>query len=40
MIGRKDTGTLSANHMRAFRLSFFTAESGFKHECKSCSNID
>jgi hypothetical protein len=30
MIGREDTGTLSTNHMRAFRPSFSKAETGFK----------
>jgi len=30
MIGRGDIGTLSTNHMRAFRPSFSKAETGFK----------
>jgi hypothetical protein len=32
MIGRENTGTLSTNHMRAFRPSFSKAETGFNSE--------
>jgi hypothetical protein len=32
MIGLKHTGTLSTNHMRAFRPSFSKAETGFQHQ--------
>ena len=30
MIGRERTGILSTNHMRAFRVAFSKAETGFK----------
>ena len=30
MIGREDTGTLSTNRMRALRVAFSKAETGFK----------
>ena len=30
LIGREDTGTLSTNHIRAFRPSFSKAETGFQ----------
>jgi hypothetical protein len=30
MVGQEDTGTLSTNHVRAFRPSFSKAETGFQ----------
>jgi hypothetical protein len=35
MIGREDTGTLSTNHMRAFRPSISKANTGFKGMLRS-----